>query len=61
MTPEIIQMIAQFMQRVTLQGSEVDAYQTCMTVLGQELQKQQESLRTPQESTEHSTQEQLSD
>ena len=42
MTPEIIQMIAQFMQRVTLQGSEVDAYQTCMTVLGQELQKQQQ-------------------
>ncbi len=42
MTPEIIQMIAQFMQRVTLQGSEVDAYQTCMQELGQELQAQQQ-------------------
>lgn len=41
MTPEIIQMIAQFMSRVNLQAAEIDAYQTCMTVLGQELQRHQ--------------------
>ncbi len=35
MSPEIINMLAQFMSRVELKASEIDAYQTCM----QELQR----------------------
>ena len=39
MTPEIIQMVLQFMQRVTLQGAEVDAYVTCIQTLQQALRE----------------------
>ena len=52
MTPEIIQMIAQFMSRVNLQATEIDAYQTCMTVLGQELQRLQEEPQDGPDSTD---------
>ena len=44
MTPEIINMIAQFMQRVSLQGSEVDAYTTCMQELGKALELAQQPV-----------------
>ena len=33
MTPEVANMIAQFMQRVQLQAAEIDAFQTCMQSL----------------------------
>lgn len=39
MTPEIINMIAQFMSRVNLQATEIDAYQTCMKTLGEEFER----------------------
>jgi len=37
---EILHMIAQFMQRVDLKGSEVEAYVTCMQTL-------QEAIKAP--------------
>ena len=33
MTPEVIQMIAQFLARTTLKGDEVDAFTTCQKEL----------------------------
>ena len=33
MTPEIANVIAQFLQRVDLKGSEVQAYNACMEAL----------------------------
>ena len=47
MNEQIINAIAQFMQRVTLQGSEVEAYQACMQALGQELNRLQEEANGP--------------
>ena len=39
MTPEVISMIAQFMSRVNLQATEIEAYQTCMKALQEEHQR----------------------
>ncbi len=39
MTPEIIQIVLQFMQRVELKGAEVDAYVTCVQTLQQALRE----------------------
>ena len=41
MTPEVLNMMAQFMQRVTLKPEEIDAWQTCMKCLQEEFQNQQ--------------------
>jgi hypothetical protein len=37
MTPDVIQALAQFMERVDLKGSEVAAWTTCMEQLKREL------------------------
>jgi len=37
MTPEVINMIAQFLQRCDLKGSEVPQWQTCMQELETEM------------------------
>lgn len=42
--PEVLNMIAQFMSRVDLKASEIDAYQTCMA----ELQKEFSRLTEPE-------------
>ena len=47
MTPEIINMIAQFMSRVELKATEIDAYQTCMQCLNEEFQRLQEASNGP--------------
>ena len=39
MTPEIINMVAQFMNRVELKATEIDAFQTCMAELGKEFER----------------------
>ena len=36
MTQEIVQTIAQFMSRVTLQASEIEAFQKCQQALQEE-------------------------
>jgi hypothetical protein len=38
MTPEVANMAAQFLQRVTLQPNEIEAFQTVMQCLGEEVQ-----------------------
>jgi hypothetical protein len=48
MKPETIQTIAQFLNRVTLQGSEVEAYQMCMQELGRAMQEAQ-AQKSPSE------------
>lgn len=37
MDPQILQMIKQFMMRVTLQGQEVSAFNACMIALDEAL------------------------
>ncbi len=39
--PEILNMIAQFMSRVDLKATEIEAYQTCMSELGREFEELQ--------------------
>ena len=41
MNQEIIQAIAEFLQRVDLKGAEVPAFQKCMEALGQAMQEAQ--------------------
>ena len=46
---EILNMIAQFMQRVDLKGAEVEAYVTCMNTL-QDVIKEQNTPPTEEDS-----------
>ena len=51
MTPEIINMIAQFMNRVELKATEIDAFQTCLAELGKEFERlsNAQRLKEPEE------------
>lgn len=51
MTPEVINMIAQFMQRVQLNAQEIDAFQTCMQCLQAEMMRLREVEDGPVESS----------
>ena len=42
MTPEVANLAAQFLQRVSLQPSEIDAFQTVMQALGEIVKAAQE-------------------
>lgn len=42
MTPEIVNALAQFMQRVQLNAQEIPAWQACMQALGELAQEQAE-------------------
>ena len=42
MTPEVAQLAAQFLQRVSLQPNEIEAFQKVMQELGEDVQAPQE-------------------
>ncbi len=52
MSPEIINMIAQFMSRVDLKATEIDAYQTCMAELKRVFNESKEAPQDGPDSTD---------
>jgi hypothetical protein len=52
LTPEVMNMIAQFMSRVELKATEIDAYQTCMQCLQEEFQKASQPATAEEETND---------